>query len=307
MGTRIEAVATATRGGLSVLRGSLGLSDVAARTCLQRGARRADELDLLIHAGLYKPRNLAEPALASIIQEDIGANPGHPSTSGHHGTFSFDVINGGCGVLTALQLVDTFVGGNSAGLGMIVAADADPSPDTSRDFRFAPVGGAVLLGHDSGGRGFSRFDFRTFVEDRGLFEAAIRWHPGSGFLGRGKNVLVVREDSDFGPRCVARATEVVSEFLDREGLVPRDVDLLIANTMPRGFAHEVARGLGIPDDRVPRVRAGLLGAHTAGPLASLEASIASGRFATARHVLFVSAGAGITIGVGLYRNEGRNA
>ena len=70
--------------------GALELADVAARLCLERANRTADELDLLINAGVYHDKILSEPAFASLIQEDIGANLGHPAGAGR-GTFSFDV------------------------------------------------------------------------------------------------------------------------------------------------------------------------------------------------------------------------
>jgi 3-oxoacyl-[acyl-carrier-protein] synthase-3 len=94
MGTRIEAAATAQPRSRLIHRGALHLSDTAAGRCLRRAHHRPDELDLLINAGLYKDYNAAEPALAAIIQDDLGANRGSPPQIGHHGTFSFDVLSG---------------------------------------------------------------------------------------------------------------------------------------------------------------------------------------------------------------------
>ncbi len=37
-------------------------------------------------------------------------------------------------------------------------------------------------------------------------------------------------------------------------------------------------------------------------IAALEAAITDGRFARARHTLFITAGAGLTIGLALYRH-----
>ncbi len=300
MGTRIEAVATATAHGHLLGRGALHLSDEAARTCLRRSHHGASELELLVNAGLYKDRNVAEPALAAIIQEDLGANLGHPPRLGHHGTFSFDVLNGGAGVVTAARLVDAFVAPGAARLGMVVAADADPAPLRTRGFPFAPVGGAMLLAHDDGATGFERFELRTFGEDAALFEAEVRWAPRGGLLHRGRNVLEIHEAPAFAARCVEHAIDVTSEVLDDAGLDGEDVDVLIASQHPRAFAREVARELGIPEDRLPEVRGALATAHTAGPLAALAAAFATGQFTRARRVLFVTAGAGITIGVALY-------
>jgi len=305
MGTRIEAAVTAHRRGHVFGRGALHLTDSAARACLRRAHHQPSELDLLIHAGLYKDRNTAEPALAAIIQEDIGANPGSPPQIGHHGTFSFDVQNGGCGVLTAAQLVDAFVGRGHAHLGMVVAGDADPSPRTSVGFPFAPAAGALLLGRAGNGVGFQAFSTRTFPEHAALFEATLTWHPDAGLAHLGRNVVEVREAPELAGACIEHAVEVAGELLVSCGLHASDVDLVIGSQYPHGFADHVARRLAIPDGRVPVVRSELERAHTAGPIAALEAAIDARQFARATHTLFVTAGAGITIAAALYAQRAR--
>ena len=90
-------------------------------------------MDLLVNAGIYRDRNLGEPALAAMIQEDIGANPEDPH-SGAHGTFSFDISNGTCGVLTALQIVDGFLRSHTIDCALVVASDADPGHGLSDGF-----------------------------------------------------------------------------------------------------------------------------------------------------------------------------
>ena len=83
MGTIIEAMrATAIAHERSMSPGALELADAAARACLERAHRTADELDLLINAGVYHDKILSEPAFASLIQEDIGANPNQPARRG---------------------------------------------------------------------------------------------------------------------------------------------------------------------------------------------------------------------------------
>jgi 3-oxoacyl-[acyl-carrier-protein] synthase-3 len=296
MGTCIEAAATASSSGHVVARGARHLSDDAAVTCLERAHHYADEIDLLINAGIFKDHNVAEPALAAIIQEDIHANADGPPRLGHHGTFSFDVMNGGCGVITAAQLIDAFLARGRARLGMVVAGDADPASRTSRHFPFVSAGGAMLMSHIDGNRGFTRFSTRTFPEHAGLFESHVRWDPDAGFLHRGRNVIEVYEAPAFAQCCVARGLEVANELL--EDIVP---DLVIASQYPRDFATHVARGLGIPAVHVPHVAPDLTRAHTAGPIAALEAAISSQRFTRARNVLFVTCGAGLTIAAALYR------
>ena len=92
MGTVIDRL-DVTEGRWRTRHSALHLAVASARTCLQRAGRDPDDVDLLINAGIYRDRNLAEPALAALIQEDVGANPEDPHREGH-GTFSFDVANG---------------------------------------------------------------------------------------------------------------------------------------------------------------------------------------------------------------------
>jgi 3-oxoacyl-[acyl-carrier-protein] synthase-3 len=292
MGTFIESVATArSRFG----RGALRVSDRAARACLARAHRRPGELDLLVNAGIYREGNLAEPALASLIQEDLGANPGHPPRPGRHGTFSFDVLNGGCGVLSSVRLLDAFLSAGAARLGMVVAADGDPAPHTSRGYGFARAGGALLLAHREEEGGFLRLAQRTFPEEAHLFASHLRWDAA-----RGRHVVEVEEAAGFARACVERAAEVARQLLAEAGLAPGDLDLLLGSQLPAGFAAEVAGALGVPAARVPRPRGALAAAHTAGVLVALEASMEAGVFARARRSLFVTAGGGLTVEVALY-------
>jgi 3-oxoacyl-[acyl-carrier-protein] synthase-3 len=291
----IEAAATCVRRGVLFGRGALHLADHAAEACLDRSHHEADELDLLINTGIYKDHNAAEPALASIIQDDVGAN--RAPVLGRHGTFSFDLFNGGAGFVTAAEVASGFVGNGGARLAMIVAADADPSPRTSRNYPFMPAGGAVMLAQ--GELGFERFTIRTFAEDASLFISRLVWDPRVGLHGR--NVVEVVEAPAFAGRCVERAVEVARAMLADAGLRPEQVDLLIASQYPIGFPFQVARALGIPPDHVPEVKPELVGSHTAGPIGALEAAITTRRLTRARHVLFVTAGAGTTIAVAWYR------
>jgi 3-oxoacyl-[acyl-carrier-protein] synthase III len=294
MGICIEAAATSLPHGRLFGRGALHLSDAAARDCLERGHHRPTELDLIVNVGLYKDHGLAEPALASLIQEDIGANPGHPPRRGAHGTFSFDLLAGSNGVVTAAYVLDGFVASATAKLALIVAGDSPPSPVVRVPFE--PAAGAILLAHSPDDVGFTRFVFETFAEDAGMFEVRTRWDPHAGVLRRGGNVLEIYEAPAFRARCIEHGIAVARRLLDEARLSPTEVDLLVGNQLPAGFAGELADGLGLPPDRVPHVATELAHAYTAGPIAALE----EGLRRRPRTVLFVTAGAGITIGAALY-------
>ena len=81
MGTVIDRI-DVTEGGWRTRHSALHLAVAAAKSCLHEPGETADDVDLLINAGIYRDRNLAEPALAALIQEDVGANPEDPHRRG---------------------------------------------------------------------------------------------------------------------------------------------------------------------------------------------------------------------------------
>jgi 3-oxoacyl-[acyl-carrier-protein] synthase III len=300
MGTIIEASATATAAAhqRSLSPGALELADAAARSCLERANRTAGELDLLINAGVYHDKILSEPAFASLIQEDIGANLGHPAVAGH-GTFSFDVYNGACGLLTAVHLVDGMLGSGTVQLGMVVASDMDPEPGISEGFPFPGVGGAVLLSADDSRAGFTAFRFATFPEFAELYQSTVDWQDDapSALAGRGRNILTVEIAESYVGRTLDCAESTVRELAQAEALDLGDIDLLIATPSVPEFAEGLAARLGMSTERVASPADGLAGAHTAAPAAALE----SVGLEAGTTTLFVSAGAGITVAVAVYR------
>jgi 3-oxoacyl-[acyl-carrier-protein] synthase-3 len=298
MGTIIEATTTATAHKRSMVPGALEAVDAAARSCLNRADRTADELDLLINAGVYHDRILSEPAFASLIQEDIGANPTNPPGAGH-GTFSFDVANGACGLLTGIHLVDGMLASGTAKLGMVVASDMDPEPDVSRGFGFPAVGGAVLLSADASRAGFTAFHFATFPEFAELFRSYVDWHDDDqrGLAHRGRNILTVEIAESYAARAIECAESTARELAAAQALDLGEVDLLVATASVPGFADALAMRLGVSAERVASLPDDLAHAHTAAPTVALE----SVELAAASTTLFVSVGAGITTAAALYR------
>jgi 3-oxoacyl-[acyl-carrier-protein] synthase-3 len=91
MGTIIDRLEI-TKAGWRGRHSSLHLAVTAAKSCLHAAGRDADDVDLLVNTGIYRDKNLGEPALAALIQEDVGANPEEPHDNAR-GTFSFDIAN----------------------------------------------------------------------------------------------------------------------------------------------------------------------------------------------------------------------
>ncbi len=255
---------------------------------------RPSDVDLLVNAGLYHDRNLGEPALAALIQEDIGANPEDPHVGGH-GTFSFDVANGSCGMLTGLQVVDGFLRAGTIHHALVIASDANPGHRLAPGFPFPAAGAAIVCGWDPGDHGLQGFRFASPPAGDAAGDGLRATVGAAG----GRNRLTVEESPDFARSAGAWAGEVAHKLLADHGLTPADIDLVVANPLVPAFREALATRLGISQDRLSGSSDGPP-AHTAGLAVALEAAGPGGRHDD-RTILLVSAGAGLIAGAALLR------
>lgn len=293
MPTTIESVVTAT-GGRGRRRSAHRLADRAARQAIEDAGLSPADVDLLINAGIYHDRILGEPALAALIQEDIGANPEDPHPGGH-GTFSFDVANGSAGMFTGLQVADGFLQAGTIRHALVVASDARPAPRVAPGFPFGATGAAVVCGWRPDGHGIHGFRFAG-PADETLADGGLR---ATVALSRGGNRLTVVEQSGFAAAAGAWAGEVAGKVLADNGLQAGDVDLVVANPLTPAFLDALAAGLGVARELMVEPADGRQ-AHTAGLGMALAHAVSAGQL-DGRTALLVSAGAGPVAGAALLR------
>ncbi len=304
MGARIEGASALSSHGLRKP-SALKLADAAARACFEVAKRQPGDVDMLINTGIYREDSLGEPALAALIQEDIGANLSQTSAGGRHGTLSFDLANGTCGVISAIQVLAGFLRSGAIQLGLIVTSDVDSNLKGSDGAPFQSSGGAMLIGSDDSIAGFTDFHTETFPEYEDMFVSKQVWQPARGprapLRPVGQSPLVLAEKPGYQARCVDCAEEATHRFLDRLGMSIQDIDLLVPAPGTGDFVDPLRVRLGIPGDRVAYMGEKLVGAYTAGPIAALEVVMKTGQLAEARNTLMLAAGAGITVALALYR------
>jgi 3-oxoacyl-[acyl-carrier-protein] synthase III len=288
MGTVIDRVAL-TQGRWRNRHSALHLAVRAANDCLHQAGRDPHDVDLLINAGIYRDRNLGEPALAAMIQQDIGANPENPHVD-THGTFSFDISNGTCGVLTALQIVDGFLTSHAIDCALVVTADADPGHGMSEHFPFSPAGAAMLCDWIDGDYGLERIHWVNALDEGGNFNATV------GLVDR-QNVLRFRASETLDERFAATAALAVGECLHRSSLDLDDIDVIVAAPGRLRYRTSLAARLGVPEEQIIVARDE--NAHTASLAAAFDRGVGLTR--PGGRVLLVAAGAGITAGAALYR------
>ena len=150
-----------------------------------------------------------------MIQQDIGANPEDPHAD-THGAFSFDISNGTCGVLTALQIVDGFLKSHAIDCALIVASDADPGRGMSENFPFSPAGAALLCDWTDD-YGVERICWANAPDEGESFNATVG-------LVDGHSVLRFAVSDTIDEQFAATAAQAIDECLVESALTIDDVD-----------------------------------------------------------------------------------
>lgn len=267
----------------------------AAKDCLKSARLDPSLLGILINAGIYRDRNIGEPAIATFIQRAIGANE---VVTGDRSTFSFDLTNGGCGMLTGMMVVDGFLQSGTIDHGMVVTADTDPVPGESLGYSFTPAAAAVLLSRGEDGCGFLHYKTETearFIDD---MQGRLEWRQHKRKMG---NILVMIQAEGYAKECAQYALENLDAFLKETSLKMKDIDLIIPSQSPTGFLGELKKKKGM-EEKLIDVTDKLDNVHTAGIGFALERAMSSGRFGAAKNCLFLTVGAGLTVALALYRN-----
>jgi 3-oxoacyl-[acyl-carrier-protein] synthase-3 len=269
----------------------------AANAVIAESGLGAEHIAVLINTGVYRDKNIFEPAVAAIIQKKAGINASY--SKGAPTTLSFDLMNGACGTLNAIQAARALLAPQRLDRhAIILSGDTHPSlaPVHAQDFPFTLATAAMLLSPTSEPGGFGKLHVAS---------SGGPIHP-EGYLQMrdmgtaGRSTIVVDRPASRLDQLLPLAVKAARSVLCSE---PIDLDrtLLISSRPTPGFADRLAEEIGspaavhvAPGEKDPHTSAIAYGYHTAqkaGLLDSIE------------HILFVAAGGGPTAAAISYRPE----
>jgi len=302
MGTLIDMVSV-VRPRFSFSPGnSIRLSVRAARQCLDYAGIDPGNLGLLINTGIYRHKNTGEPAIAALIQEKIASGkPVKNNPVNSKNTFSFDLNNGGCGLLTGIEIVQGLINSGEISYGMVVTGDSEPFYGLSTEFAFYAAAAAIILSKSPDSRGFTMFRTYSFPEYSGelisqTFYRTVSWNR------RGKNILDIRQKESYPDLCVDCAVKSLFRFLEECGKTLNEIDLIIPSQSPPGFTNKMKNRTGMNDNFIEMPKTGNKVFHSAGPAFALKKVWDDNRFRSSKNIIFLTIGSGINVSIALYRN-----
>jgi 3-oxoacyl-[acyl-carrier-protein] synthase III len=272
--------------------GSVRQAVEAGRRCLRQSHYRPADVSLLINAGVHRDGHVCEPAGAAYIQHRLGINIEFQGRD----TLSFDLTNGGCGMLNAAQVTAALMESGDVRVGMVVAGEAnsDRRPDPSYAY---PASGAALLLDISPvpGTGFGTFSFHTREDWSDLYVSTV---SRAGKRGR---ILLRRRLAELEEAWLTLAGPAAAEVLEREGLRPGDLDLVVPAQVSAGFLGRLPDVLGLPREKVADFSGRLPDTLSTSTFLALHLALAGRPPAPGSRVLLLAFGSGVTVGAALYR------
>ncbi|MBL1079521.1 hypothetical protein JK358_34465 [Nocardia sp. 2] len=294
MGVRIKSTGTSRAGDTFSI---VELSARAAKQSLERAGVRADQVGVLINAGIFRDSNTVEPAVSALIQKAAGIGLDYEKNDPR--SFSFDLMNAGVGVLNAVQVGQSILAMGGVEHVLIVSGDTHPSMQRGAaddEFPYASAGAALLLEYTEEPEGFGRVHTVS-----GEGSPAIESYVDVATMGtRGREIMTHLRDADAEERLLAVAVDAASAVL-AENELPLATTALIASTPTAGFPARLAAELGIAADavRTPDLAQG--DPHTAALPLAYDLAVQDESLRGCTHVLFVAAGAGPSAAAVVYR------
>jgi 3-oxoacyl-[acyl-carrier-protein] synthase-3 len=294
--TAIHTTALSTDQGI---RSSIAHGAAAAHECLRRSGVDPGRVDLLINTGIYRDANMVEPAMAALIQQDVGLNLDYVKNPAPTAAFSFDLMNGACGVLNAVQVGASYLDSGNAEYVLVVSGDAHPDGGApTPDHPYATVGAAMLLARvPDPGAGFG--PVRTAADPGG--------GPGAeGYLRldrmgtAGRRQLTVERAPSYLDRLVDFAADTARRYAAEERVDLGRALLLTSQPAP-DFAARLADRLGVDPAAAVAVTGVEGDPHTSALTFAYHQAAERGLLAGRDQLLFVAAGSGLSVACAGYR------
>lgn len=298
---RVESVgltpdAVATDNAAVVRRNSLELARLAGEDCLQRSAHPRSEIDLIMHAGVYRDEFLSEPAIAALLAGSLNVNAAMDPTSAAPRTFAFDVFNGSVGFLNACYNAVAMIESEKYKNVLVITSEIENNvgvkPDSLLGLR--ETGSAVILDRPEGGNvGFGRFLFRYFTDYLNDITTYIAQDQGRSWLHINRDPKIEGHYLD----CVGRA---VKDLLDQEGLQMSDLRAIIPPQVSPGFVQKLTTSLGVARERVVDLAADGKDFFTSSLPYGLRSAQERAMVKPGDVGLIINVGTGIQVGCALY-------
>jgi 3-oxoacyl-[acyl-carrier-protein] synthase III len=275
------------------------LVTLAGDRCINETAINRNDIELIIFTGIYRENNVGEPAIASLLQRALKINNDPLVTGLGKSTFSFDLLNGPAGLLNAFQITDSFFIAATYQKALIISGDIHPSGQKKEDFSYSTIYTALLLEYIEGyDKGFS--GCLTCNSDNGKEHLYTGHVDFQYFQHQSRDNVTIKGAVSYRDELLSITTDTIIEFMQAYGLKPNDLDHLIISQPDHYFHLEICHATGIKPAVVVDSYSRYGNPHSSGLSAAYILGLEQKRYQINDRILFVAAGAGLTVACCLY-------
>ncbi len=278
--------------------GSVQFAVSAGETCIASTGIPKNEIDLLIFVGTMRNKNIIEPSLASIIQKKMQINDSKYDFFKGRKTFSFDLLNGPVGFLNACQCIEALCVTGAVKNALIVSSDCHPSEKKINAYPFSPIGSAAVINFSTEiDSGFQEYHFFSGRDEGMGYEINADFNK-SGLNTRNEiNIL-------FQDGYLQRLINTVPDLIDKKynRYISGATNLNVILSIPfKGFGEILTKELGIPSGSIIDAGCRFGNIHTSSLMAGYHLARTENLLPDEGYVLFVGIGAGLSVGLALYK------
>ncbi|MCP4762983.1 MAG: hypothetical protein GY870_14485 [archaeon] len=279
--------------------GAIALSVQVAKKCIESAGIDVNDIGILINLGLYREDNMAEPAMAALMQRGIGINVDSiKKFPPEKTTFCFDLGNSACGFLNAIQVTQALMKNDKIKYALLVSSDVHPSKKEVKDFPYTHYGAAVILENsDSDNKGFKKIMMKT-SEPNGY--VGVNGYVDFSKAGlNGRQTVVVEVNDDFSDKLKQFSIETIKEYVESEKIDLSKVKLIISEPT-KDFGKEIAQSIGCSENSVINLYEKFGDTNTSALSIGYHIAIKEKQISNGDQIIFVGASSGLTSACGLY-------
>lgn len=287
---RIESMGVSLPGRRFLGGGSMRQALRAGRKCLKSSRHSPSDLGVLINSGVHRDGHICEPAVAVMIQRRLGINTDFQGVP----TLSFDLLDGACGMLGAVQVATALLQNGQVRAALIVSSEAnrDRHPDPAYPY---PASGAALI-LDISPRpqtGFGSFVSHTRDEYSEWFTSIVD-------LGVKRGRILMHREPKLEEIYLAMLPPLVDELLEKEGLDRQEIDRVIPAQLSPAFLDRLPSAVGVSGEKIADFRSRLPDTHSTSVALALHRSIRQNPPKQGEKVLLLAFGSGVTAAGTIY-------
>lgn len=269
---------------------SVKLAALAGNDCISKVGIEKKDIDLLINIGIFRDKNIMEPAMAALIQREIQLNNDPIETFASNTTFSLDMVNGATSFVNAVETIDSMINTGELNYAIIVASDTHPSQTKHPNFPFRNFGGSMILSKNADNQGIGQYFYNI---------------SGNGYTGLksytraqldGQKALELEFEDDYHEKLLAFTVESVKQAVAEKKIDLSGVKAVICSQPFKDFGKAVMEGIGMSGDLAIDTYDQYGDTYSSALILGYNVGVDQGRIKKGDKVLFIATGSGLSMG-----------